>query len=121
MEFYRPSDKRPSSIGVRHDGPIFEAVVTPYPFAGGGLADGFEAQATDAFEQFAQILDENGLQKTDVTTARVYLHDLDDADAMNRHWKGFFADHPPCRICVGVQLQQGMLIEIAFVAEVPQG
>jgi len=112
---------RPSSIGVRHSGEIFEAVVTPFPLDGGDLlAGGFDAQASEIFDQFAQVLTEAGLEKTDVTTARIYLHNVDaDAASMNKHWKAFFGDHPPCRLCIGANLQSGMLIEISFVAEVP--
>ena len=121
MEFLRPSNVRPSSIGVRHSGEIFEAVVTPFPLDGGDLlAGGFDAQASEIFDQFAQVLTEAGLEKTDVTTARIYLHNVDaDAASMNKHWKAFFGDHPPCRLCIGANLQSGMLIEISFVAEVP--
>lgn len=120
MRFIRPNQLRPSSIGVIHSGEILEAVVTSIPFGAGRPVEGGIAEhVSEAFRQIDAVLSEAGLRRESICSARVYLQDVHaHAGEMNRQWKAFFGEHAPCRRCYGVQLQAGMLIEIAFVAEI---
>ena len=42
-----------------------------------------------------------------------------DVDQINKVWVRYMGDHPVNRRCYGVDLQAGMLVEAAFVAEFP--
>ena len=48
----------------------------------------------------------------------VFLADvMRDVEGFNAVWRGYFGDHTPCRYCIGVSLQSGMLVEMNFFAE----
>jgi enamine deaminase RidA (YjgF/YER057c/UK114 family) len=80
---------------------------------------GASAELREIFRQLDEILSVAGLTKNSIVSARLYLQDvLRDIGEVNQIYKEYFASHPPNRRAYGVNLQSGMLIEAAFVAEV---
>ena len=83
----------------------------------GILPEGIEAQAKQSLQNIRAILEEAGLQNTDVIKTVVYLKNMSDFSAVNEIYAGFFGDHKPARSCVEVaQLPKGGLVEIEVVA-----
>ena len=64
-----------------------------------------------------ELLDAAGLSLAHVVSARVFLTDLADFDAMNRVYREYFADGPPARATVGAALTgPDYKVEMTFVA-----
>jgi enamine deaminase RidA (YjgF/YER057c/UK114 family) len=78
------------------------------------------AELSEIFRQLDEILALAGVQKTAIASVRLYLQDISrDMKDVNLAYRQYFGSHPPNRRAYGVQLQAGMLIEAAFVAELP--
>ena len=83
----------------------------------GILPEGIEAQTKQSLQNIRAILEEAGLQKTDVIKTVVYLKNMSDFAAVNAIYADFFGDHKPARSCVEVAgLPKGGLVEIEVVA-----
>lgn len=62
-------------------------------------------------------LSEHGATRADIVKTTVFLSDLSLWTAMNEPYRAFFGDGPlPARSAVGVQLPEGVLVEIDAVA-----
>ncbi len=121
MKFLRTSKTFPFSSAVITEGRLFESVLTGIPEGETRpVAGGVEAEMREIFRQLDALLEQAGLQRTHVASVRLYLQDVNrDIAAVNAVYKEYFGDHPPCRRAYGVDLQSGMLVEAAFVAEFP--
>jgi len=93
-----------------------------------GIPDGEEkpveggaaAEMREILKQLDEVLAAAGVDKTAVATARLYLQHVNrDIGEVNVVYRKYFGDHKPVRRAYGVDLQAGMLIEAAFVAELP--
>ena len=74
-------------------------------------------QTTAAIERIEVILAEAGATLDDITTATVYLTDLDDFAAFNEAWGAKFGDHRPARAAVlAGLLLDGLVVEIMATA-----
>ncbi len=122
MQFIRSNDVTPFSSAVIHSGKVLETVLVAMPPGESKpVAGGAGAEMREIFRQLDEILDEAGLERTNICSARIYLQDvLRDVGQVNEVWKEYFGTHPPNRRCYGVQLQAGMLVEAGFVAEFPE-
>jgi len=78
------------------------------------------AQARRALERLSQVLEAAGSSLAQAVNVNVYLARAQDFDAMNTVYREFFADKPPARTTVAVDLPGGELVEISAVA-VPNG
>lgn len=77
-------------------------------------------QTTAALERLEVILAEAGASLDDVTTATVFLTDLDDFAAFNEAWAAKFGDHRPARTAViAGLLLAGLVVEIQATAVRP--
>jgi enamine deaminase RidA (YjgF/YER057c/UK114 family) len=100
---------------------MLETVITPIPGGsktpvGGGAA----AEMREIFRQLDGILAQAGVAKTAIASVRLYLQDVNrDIAEVNEVYKEYFGAHSPSRRAYGVDLQVGMLVEAAFVAEMP--
>jgi 2-iminobutanoate/2-iminopropanoate deaminase len=119
MEFLFTSPTFPFSTAVIHSGRTLEAVLTGIPVgATKPVAGGVAAELEEIFRQLDAVLAAAGAQKTSVVSVRLYLQDVvRDIATVNQVYKQYFGTHPPNRRAYGVNLQAGMLIEAAFVAE----
>ena len=84
------------------------------------MPGGAGAELREIFRQLDEILASVGVTKTTIASARLYLQQLDrDMAEVNAAYREYFGAHSPNRRAYGVNLQSGMLIEAAFVAELP--
>src|SRR5690606_34222086 len=102
-------------------GRLLETVITGIPDGSSKpVAGGAAAEMREIFRQLDDILVQAGLNKTHIASARLYLQEVNrDIAEVNAVYKEYFGSHPPCRRAYGVDLQVGMLVEAAFVAEFP--
>lgn len=121
MEFLRTSPDFPFSTAVIHSGRTLEAVLTGIPAGSKApVPGGVSEELREIFRQLDEILAIAGVTRTAVCSVRLYLeHVLRDIGAVNAVYREYFGAHPPNRRAYGVALQSGMLIEAAFVAELP--
>lgn len=119
MEFLKTSTTFPFSAAVIHSGRTLEAVLTGIPPGGSApVPGGAGAELQEIFRQLDEILALAGAPKTSVASVRLYLqHVMRDIAEVNKVYREYFGTHPPNRRAYGVDLQSGMLIEAAFVAE----
>ena len=121
MKFIRSNHKFPFSSAVIHGGRVLETVLTGIaPGQSKPVDGGASAEIREIFRQLDEILAEAGLAKTNLCSARIYLQHVNrDVAQINQAWCEYLGDHPVNRRCYGVDLQVGMLVEAAFVAEFP--
>ncbi len=120
MKFLLTSPTFPFSTAVIHSGKTLETVLTGIPPGGSKpVSGGIGAELREIFRQLDEVLKLAGLKKCSIVSVRLYLQDvLRDIAEVNQIYKEYFGSHPPNRRAYGVNLQSGMLIEAAFVAEV---
>jgi 2-iminobutanoate/2-iminopropanoate deaminase len=75
-----------------------------------------DRQTGAVLDQLRTLLTANGSSLADVLSVNVFLKRATDFDAMNAVYKTYFADSPPARTTVAVDLPVGMLIQISAVA-----
>jgi 2-iminobutanoate/2-iminopropanoate deaminase len=121
MQFLFTSKTFPFSTAVIHSGRTLETVLTGIPTgASAPVAGGVTAELREIFRQLDEVLAAAGVDKTVVVSARLYLQEvMRDIAAVNEVYKEYSGTHPPNRRAYGVDLQAGMLVEAAFVAELP--
>ncbi|EMA05495.1 endoribonuclease L-PSP [Haloarcula vallismortis] len=74
-------------------------------------------QAEQALSNVKAVLASEGLEMSDVLKVTVYLDDIDDFEAMNDTYAGFFDEAPPARSAVEVaNLPKGVGVEIEAIA-----
>lgn len=121
MKFLNTKEGFPFSDAVIYSGRMLETVLVgippgeQYPIQGG-----VEAELREIFRQLEGILAQAGVDKRAIASVRLYLQEVNrDIAAVNAIYKEYFGDHPPTRRAYGVDLQRGMLIEAAFMVELP--
>ena len=121
MQFLFSSPTFPFSKAVIHSGRTLETVLTGIPEGESRpVRGGVGAELAEIFRQLDRVLAVSNIDKTAIVSVRLYLQDvLRDIAETNEVYKAYFGAHPPNRRAYGVNLQGGMLIEAAFVAEVP--
>ncbi|MCL0099312.1 MAG: Rid family hydrolase [SAR202 cluster bacterium] len=122
MKFIRSLDKFPFSAAVIHNGKVLETVLTGIPDGGNSpVSGGAGSEMREIFNQLDEILENEGLSKRNLCSARIYLQEVTrDVGEINTEWSNYLGDHPINRRCYGVELQNGMLVEACFVAEIPE-
>ncbi len=121
MQFLFTSPTFPFSSAVIHSGRTLETVITGIPRGEAKpIEGGVAAEMREIFRQLDEVLATAGVDKSAVVSARLYLQEVNrDIAAVNEVYKEYFGTHPPNRRAYGVDLQVGMLVEAAFVAELP--
>jgi enamine deaminase RidA (YjgF/YER057c/UK114 family) len=121
MKFLRTSKAFPFSAAVIHRGATLEAVLTGIPPGSTTpIAGGIKVELSEIFRQPDELLAEAGVDKSAVVSVRLYLQDVNaEIAAANEVYCEYFGNHPPNRRAYCVDLQVGMRIEAAFVAELP--
>ena len=122
MEFINPKPDFPFSDAIiTNSKRQLETVLVGFPPGGDApVPGGVQEELRRIFEQLDEILADQGVDKTAVASARLYLENVNiDIQAANVVWCEYFGDHKPSRRAYGVDLQSGMSIEAAFVAELP--
>ncbi len=76
-----------------------------------------DEQTERALDNLVAILEEEGIGLEDVLKVSVFLSDIDDFEAMNETYAGYFDDQPPARSALEVAaLPKGVGVEIEAVA-----
>jgi reactive intermediate/imine deaminase len=76
-----------------------------------------EVQTEQALENLEAVLEEAGSSLENVLKTTVFLADIDDFEAMNEAYAGYFESDPPARSAVQAgALPLGMAVEIEAVA-----
>jgi 2-iminobutanoate/2-iminopropanoate deaminase len=121
MQFIRTSKAFPFSAAVIHSGRTLEAVLTGIrPGESAPVPGGVAAELREILRQLDEILAEARVDRTAIVSVRLYLQDVNgEIGPVNEIYKEYFGSHPPNRRAYGVDLQVGMRIEGAFVAELP--
>lgn len=87
------------------------------PATGNLSAPTAAGQATQVMENLKAILQEAGLDFSDVVQSRIYLTDLQDFTTVNGIYGQYFGSNPPARATVQVAaLPKGAKVEIEMVA-----
>jgi len=123
MEFIDVSPDFPISSAVIYKGKVMEAVITGIPDGSNKpVAGGAAAEMREIFSQLDGLLATAGLNRTHICSVRLYLqHVVRDIAEVNAVYREYFGTHSPNRRAYGVDLQAGMLVEAAIVAEFPEG
>jgi len=122
MKFINTRANFPFSDAVIHSGRVLETVLTGIPpGADRPVSGGVVEELQEIFRQLDAILGKAGVTRDAIASVRLYLADVNrDIAVVNKAYAEYFGSHPPSRRAYGVTLQLGMLIEAAFVAELPQ-
>lgn len=123
MEFLDTNPNFPFSSAVVYKGKVLESVLTAIPDGQTTpVQGGAAAEMTEIFKQMDDVLAMAGLDKSHVCSVRLYLeHVVRDIKEVNEVYREYFGKHSPNRRAYGVDLQAGMLVEAAIVAEFPPG
>jgi reactive intermediate/imine deaminase len=115
----------PEAVGAYSQGTsdgslVFTAGQIPLTPDGELLDDApIERQTEQALDNLMAVLSQGGAGMEDVLKVTVYLDDIDDFDAMNETYAGYFEQEPPARSAVEVgALPKGVGVEIEAVASV---
>ncbi|MGD1885274.1 MAG: RidA family protein [Paracoccaceae bacterium] len=84
------------------------------------LDEGILAQTKNTLDELARILRVSGSGKAGLLNATVYLSDIKQKHEMDRVWIDWIGpeEHWPQRACIGVDLDEGCLVEIVVTAKV---
>jgi len=81
---------------------------------------GVAAQTQRVLECINDILETAGTSLPYVVKMTCYLRNMDDYDAFNTVWEGWFPENPPARLCVEAgRLGPGFDVEIDAIAGMP--
>jgi enamine deaminase RidA (YjgF/YER057c/UK114 family) len=121
MKFLFTNPNFPFSAAVIHGGRTLETVLTGIPLgAAAPIEGGPAAEMREIFRQLDEVLAAADVGKHAIVSARLYLQHVNrDIAEVNAVYKDYFGAHSPNRRAYGVDLQVGMLVEAAFVAELP--
>ena len=111
-----PKPVGPYSQAMVAGNTIYVAGQGPFDPKTGKMADTFEGQAVQVFENIKAIVIAGGATLADVVKVNVYLADLANFSKMNEVYKRYFTEDYPARATVGTQLLGGMGIEVECIA-----
>jgi aminoacrylate peracid reductase len=112
----------PYSYGLRSGDTLFLSGLISRNGRDNNVVNGdVTAQTRVVLDNARELLDAAGLSLAHVVSARVFLPDLADVDAMNRVYREYFPETPPARATVGAALTgPAYKVEMTFVASAVQ-
>jgi 2-iminobutanoate/2-iminopropanoate deaminase len=117
------TDEAPTAVGAysqatANDSLLFTAGQIPLTTDGELLADeSIERQTEQALDNLVAVLEEGDADVEDILKVTIFLDDIDDFDAMNETYAGYFDDEPPARSAIEVAaLPKGVGIEVEAIA-----
>ena len=107
----------PHSPGVRA-GPLFylSGMISLDPETGELNLGTVASETRQILENMNHLLVSNGSSLDRVVKVNVFVHDMLEAESVNREFREFFPHDPPARTICGVQLSRGAKVEIECVA-----
>lgn len=107
----------PHSPGVKAGPLIYLSGMIAIDPATGALALGtVESETRQIFANMAHLLECNGSSLARVVKVNAFVHDMLEAETVNRVFREAFPIDPPARTICGVRLSLGAKIEIEAVA-----
>ncbi len=89
------------------------------PVTGAFVEGGVKEQTRQSLTNVKAILEEAGLQMSNVVKTTVFMADMNDFADMNAVYAEFFSEPYPARSAVAVKtLPKGALVEIEVIAEI---
>jgi len=91
----------PFSTGVKANGFLFLSGQVGID-QGGKLADNFDLEVKQIFENIDAVLSEQKLTFNNIVSVTVYLKDMRNFKPLNGIYKTYFQDYYPARTCIAV-------------------
>ena len=116
------TDKAPKAIGpysqaVEINGTLYISGQVPINPETGQMPEGIKDQTEQVMKNIGAILEAAGYTFNDVVKSTCLLTDMDNFQAMNEVYGGYYKENPPARAAYGVvKLPLGALIEIETIA-----
>ncbi|MEO1159666.1 MAG: RidA family protein [Pseudomonadota bacterium] len=109
-----PVEGKGRCSAVESGGLVYAVATDPH------CADGISEQTRNTLDELNRVLIKAGSGKSGLVQATVYLSGISNKPAMDAVWSEWIGpeENWPQRACVGVELDQGYLIEIVVVANV---
>ncbi len=111
-----PKPGGPYSQAVVAGGFVFVAGQDGRAPSTGTRPAGIEAQTRQALTNIEAILKQAGSSLENVVKVSVFLNDINDFEAMNGVYSGFFPKDPPVRTTIQTRFRGDMLVEIDVIA-----
>jgi 2-iminobutanoate/2-iminopropanoate deaminase len=115
-----PAPGGPYSQAIRAGGTLYVAGQVPRHPVSGELAEGFEAQARQTFDNVKAVVEAAGASLADVVKVNVFIADLGDRQVLNEVFVDYFSEPFPARTTVQGGLP-GFGIEVDAIAHLPEG
>jgi len=112
-----PQSSSPYSQGLVVGNRVYVAGQVPRNPATGEIPEGIEKQTHQVMMNLKNIVEAAGGTMDNVVKSTVHLANLDDFEAFNKAYRGYFNPPYPVRTTVGSTLFGGILVEIDVVAE----
>lgn len=108
----------PFSHAVRAGNFLFVTGQMPVdPETGKYVVNEIEAQSRRVMDNLLMVLEQAGMEASDVVSARVFLTDMRDYDVFNKVYAEYMGKHLPARTCIGVTgLAGGARVEVDLIA-----
>ena len=122
MKHVISSPKAPAAVGpysqaIELNGTVFVSGQLPIDPAKGEMPESVESQTIMSLNNIKVILEEAGLEMSDIVKTTVLLTDIGDFAEMNNVYAQFFPDSKPARVCYQVSaLPKGAKVEIDAIA-----
>lgn len=116
------TEKAPSAIGpysqaIEINGMVYTSGVIPVDPATGEIAEGVEAQASQAFQNLSNLVEASGSKVENIVKTTVFIKEMNDFGKINEIYKNYFKEPFPARSCVEVaRLPKDVLLEVEAVA-----
>jgi 2-iminobutanoate/2-iminopropanoate deaminase len=116
------SSQAPAAIGpysqsIEANGLVFISGQIPINRKTGAIPEGIMAQTEQVLKNIGFILEEAGLDYSDIVKTTCLLSDMADFKAMNEVYAKYFNINPPARAAFAVkELPLGVLVEIESIA-----
>lgn len=116
------TDKAPAAIGpysqaIEVNGMVYTSGVIPVVPETGEIPEGVQAQARQAIQNLARLLEAAGTSPDQVIKTTVFIKEMNDFGKINEIYAEFFTGTYPARSCVEVaRLPKDVLIEIEAIA-----
>ncbi len=117
------TDKAPAAIGpysqaVKVGGLLFMSGQIPVnPSNGAIVSEDIQEQAKQSLENLKAVITAAGGSLSDIVKTTIFAVDINDFQAVNKIYAGYFDNNPPARSFVAVkELPKGAKIEIEAIA-----
>jgi len=107
----------PYSQAVEVNGTLYISGQVPVNPETGNIPEGIKEQTEQVMKNIGAILEAAGYTFDNVVKSTCLLSDMDNFQAMNEVYGGYYKENPPARAAYGVvKLPLGVMVEIETIA-----